>query len=366
MRKIYPTYEEAKRIVQENGIKSQGEYNASKADLGLPSSPAEYYNDRGWVDWYDFLGKKNKSFPTYEEAKRIVQENGIKSQGEYNASKTKLGLPSAPYLIYNGNGWIDWFDFLGKERRIYPSYEEAKRIVQENGIESVEVYRTCYKALKLPSMPYKYYMDKGWEDWFVFFGKKSMTYPSYEEARTIIQEKGIKTRTQYTSLYTSLGLPSEPHNHYRDEGWIDWDSFLGRTPKVSTPKRKSRILTILSISPELLNNDAPLKIIYLLASQFDRNLAKDIEELLGISSSEERLKWVKEQLNVIKEDSPSKVISSLELITDEFTAIESIIEEFKDVKGTLSEEVSSRINTQLDNYLHSVVNKELIKEVDGE
>ena len=86
MEKTFPTYEEAQRIVKENGINSQSAYKSSYNALGLPSNPNECYKGKGWIDWHSFFGKAKVSYPAYEEAKRLVQENGITSPDDYKSS----------------------------------------------------------------------------------------------------------------------------------------------------------------------------------------------------------------------------------------------------------------------------------------
>ena len=55
---------------------------------------------------------------------------------------------------------------------------------------------------------------------------------------------------------------------------------------------------------------------------------------------------------------------NLEEDTDELSAIESIVEENKDVMDTLSEEKLERLHIIYENYVHSVANRELIAEYD--
>ena len=197
------------------------------------------------------------------------------------------------------------------------------------------------------------------------------TNPTYEEAQRIVQENGITSSDDYKSSYKELGLPAAPYTYYKDKGWIDWYNFLGKSRLISKDERKYNILKRLAITPALLKDDAPLQVIYIFVSQFNKELAKEIETLLGTSSYEERLNWVKEQLKGLKDGSSSKVKSSdetsidgLEEDTDELSAIESIVEENKDVMDTLSEEKLERLNIIYENYVHSVANRELIAEYD--
>ena len=169
--------------------------------------------------------------------------------------------------------------------------------------------------------------------------------------------------------------------------------------KTSSKERATHILTTLYINPSLLDEDTPLQVLYILASKLDKDLAKKIEELLGTSSSEERLRWVKGQLKEVKEKATAKSKTSVatttdELIwedlepnpelesyddelsewleemksidSDELSPMESMVNEYKDSIDTLSEEDKKEINTTLENYYHNAINRELIKEEDGD
>ena len=56
---IYNTYEEAKQAVQKLGITSKPKYvKRYKEDSRLPRNPDDIYKNKGWINWYDFLGKE--------------------------------------------------------------------------------------------------------------------------------------------------------------------------------------------------------------------------------------------------------------------------------------------------------------------
>lgn len=357
----YPSYEKAKLIVQENELKNIDEYRASYKELELPAAPDRYYKEKGWISWPDFFGRKKVSYPTYEKAKRIVQESGIKGKDDYKSSSKVLGLPSNPNIYYEKKGWTNWYDFLGKKESSYPTYEEAKRIVQENGIKSIKQYNSSYKELELPSVPGVYYKENGWTNWYDFLGKIEDPYPTYEEAKRIVQTRGIKNKRQYISSNKELGLPAAPEAYYEKKGWNNWYDFLGKTENISPKEREINILSKLSICPTLLEDDAPPKIIYMLASEVDKNLAIKMEELLSTTSYEDRLNWVKNQLKNLKVDISHMSPTS----TDRLSALKSIVKVYEDVIDTLPEETVERINTILENYAHSLINRELIKENDG-
>ena len=229
MKKTYPTYEEAQRILKEHGINSQTEYRRINKELGLSSNPHTTYKDAGWIDWPNYFGRKAITYPSYEEAQRIVQNEGINSAREYQACYKRLELPSLPEGYYKDKGWLGWAEFLGGKTQTHLSYEEAQRIVSENGIKSQSEYIKVYKKHGLPAHPSKFYKDKGWINWYVFLGNKKYSFPPYEEAQRRVQEKGIKSMDEYLLYYKELELPSNPHLNYKNQGWINWSVFLGKT-----------------------------------------------------------------------------------------------------------------------------------------
>ena len=91
----------------------------------MPGNPNDYYKGKGWTSWAKFLGTNNsrrkakqKSFASYEEAKKIVNEASIKTSKEYRewskSGKRPLNIPSRPSDYYKGKGWTNWKDFLRK------------------------------------------------------------------------------------------------------------------------------------------------------------------------------------------------------------------------------------------------------------
>lgn len=305
------------------------------------------------------------NFPPYEEASKIAVEKGIKSVEDYKAKCKELSLPSHPDGFYKDKGWIDWPSFFGKEKKSFPSsYEEAKRIVIENGIKSAAEYKAKYKELGLPSNPKKFYKED-WIDCASFFGKEKKSFPSsYEEAKMKVIENEIKSADEYRSKYKELGLPSAPYCIYKDKGWIDWDDFLGRPHKITPKERRAKVLSRMSLDPILLDDKASLQVLYMVASCVDKDLAREIETLLDSTTPEDRLNWVKEQLKDVKEETtPRDGTTSASL--DEVSAMESMMDVFEDTFDDLLEEDSTNIKDILENYYHNVINKELIGEYDG-
>lgn len=355
----YPSYEDAKRIVREKGIKSQRVFRAKCKELGLPSNPNYTYKEE-WIDWHSFFGKETITHPSYEGAKKRVIEAGIMGAEDYRSKYKELGLPSNPNNFYKEE-WKGWPSFLGKEAVEFPPYEDAKRIVKEKGIKSANEYKVRYKELGLPSEPKTTYRDKGWSCWDDFFDTKEI---SYEEAHRRVVAAGIKSGEEYKARCKELGLQSHPDRCYKDKGWVDWPTFLGKSHKVSHKERRTKVLSRMSLDPILLDDKAPLQVLYMVASCVDKNLAREIETLLDSSTPEDRLNWVKEQLKDVKEETTSRD-GTTSASLDEVSAMESMMDVFEDTFEDLSEEDSTNIKIILENYYHNVINKELIGECDG-
>ena len=238
----------------------------------------------------------------------------------------------------------------------YFTYEEAKRIVKENGIKNVAEYQSSYKELGLPAVPNVYYKGKGWTDWYDLLGNEKRDYPTYEETKRIVKENGIKTYTEYKSSYKELGLPANPDIYYKGKGWTDCYDFLGNEKPSA---RTTKALTTLSIAPALLKDNAPLGFIYEVAMRYDKKMALEIEKLFEMSDYEERLNWIKEKLATLKSDTTPA--TSGEGFTDELSAMESFMETYDDTIG----EDDDEINIMWEDYCFAAINRELIAEYDG-
>ena len=231
---FYTTYAEAQAAAQKLGIKSLNEYGKRyREDPKLSGSPNAVYANVGWIDWYDFLGKERPDFyKTYAEAQAAAQKLGVKSLNEYGKRYPEdPKLPARPENTYADFGWIDWYDYLGNERPdVYPTYAEAQSAAQALGINRQPEYLKRYREdLKLPASPSAVYANVGWVDWYEFLGNKRPDfYPAFAEAQTSVLALGIKSYPEYIKRYREdPRLPASPNVIYADVGWIDWYDFLG-------------------------------------------------------------------------------------------------------------------------------------------
>ena len=228
-RSLYSTYAETSEATVGLGIQSQLEYKQRyKEDKHLPSSPSQVYA-ADWIDWFSFLGKKKRSlYSTYAEASAAARGLGIQSQLEYlQRYKEDERLSSNPSQVYAAD-WVDWFSFLGKKKRsLYSTYAEASEATIGLGIQSQPEYKQRHKEdERLPSSPNQIYAAD-WVDWFSFLGKeKRSLYSTYAEASEAARGLGIQSQQEYSQRYKEdEHLPSTPYKVYADD-WVDWIHFL--------------------------------------------------------------------------------------------------------------------------------------------
>jgi len=117
----WPSYNIAKQIVREVGLKSRSEYHAwwnSHYIQYMPLHPNRTYKDQ-WTGWNDFLGTKNKfgkeanNWRPYWDAVRWVQASEFRTWSEwrkgYDEGKVPKDIPKYPYAAYDEYDVNVWF-----------------------------------------------------------------------------------------------------------------------------------------------------------------------------------------------------------------------------------------------------------------
>ena len=119
-------FDEARRFVRSLGLFSTRAYwewaKSGARPPDIPARPEVAYARQGWAGYGDWLGtetttRRAGSFVTYEEARRVVREAGIRSSAEYHVWSRQGGRPSSlpanPWRTYRASGWRGWREFLG-------------------------------------------------------------------------------------------------------------------------------------------------------------------------------------------------------------------------------------------------------------
>jgi len=115
------SFEEAREYVRDLNLKSGEEYNhwarTPQRPSDIPTNPDYVYRGQGWISWPDWLGS---NYLSYDEARNFVMTLNISSAKRYlNWAKTDQRpskIPASPDRVYKNKGWVDWYDWLGKTR----------------------------------------------------------------------------------------------------------------------------------------------------------------------------------------------------------------------------------------------------------
>lgn len=115
-------YPSARKYSLGLGLRSKTEwfeyFKIHKRPNNIPANPLERYKNKGWVNWYHWLGKIKEDFLSFEMARKIVRGFRFGGRCEYHKwlqDNPIKNIPSAPFMVYKKE-WVDWYDWLGKKR----------------------------------------------------------------------------------------------------------------------------------------------------------------------------------------------------------------------------------------------------------
>ncbi|MBW8191397.1 hypothetical protein K0504_10135 [Neiella marina] len=178
---------------------------------------------------------------SFEQARRLVQLNGIASSRQYRAWENRPSeLPADPAAYYSKTGdWSSWSEFTGSGHvsatQIGASYcgiEAATRYAHNIGASTVKAWRehirSGSKPDNIPSCPDDVYRDQ-WTGWESFLAPKSNRFLEWPEALQAARDLGIRTQSEWRALGKDNKrppfLPANPDKHYAQH-WESWRHFL--------------------------------------------------------------------------------------------------------------------------------------------
>ena len=219
----------------------------------IPNRPDARYKNDGWISFTHFFNyvdhSKRKNFITYDDLKKTVIENKIKTLKQYKNFR-KENMPSNPNLFYKE--WKSCRDFFGeikankeiKNKRNIVLYEDAKSTIKSLNFTKKVEYTKWYeenKNLCLPRNPPVYYKDE-WISWNDFFGnnlpkiinyykkQKSTLFLSYSNAKEWIKNNisNLKIENDWRKITKTLPkfIPKRPDYVYKNSGWKNYAEFL--------------------------------------------------------------------------------------------------------------------------------------------
>ena len=224
------SFEEARALVRKHGVKGKSTYMKLAREIGcLPVYPDEYYREE-WIDYYHFFGKaRPEEKYSIEMAREIAQKAGVKTLREYRAlQELDDRLPKEPHLMGEIKGFRHFMQFTAPEPKY--TYEEAKKVVRELGIKSSKEYMHglgYQRDPRLHSTPEKAYKES-WKGWHDYIGYTKNEFLSYEKAKEAVRALGVSNIADYNRQYRKVeGLPAVPFKVYKSQ-WEGWASFLGQ------------------------------------------------------------------------------------------------------------------------------------------
>ena len=200
----------------------------------------------------------------FEQARKIARERRFKNQSEWfdftKSDEFPKSIPVSPPLSYKNSGWINWGDFLGTGNianfnRTFKSYKEANQLIKSYKIKKKDDFLEMHKAKifpkDIPYNPRRTYLNSGWISWGEFLGTGSVAsfnkeWLSYKKAHHFVKKLNLKSWKDWRNYSKSANFPSDipknPHNTYKNKGWIDMPTFLGcenKRKKVLNPRKFS-------------------------------------------------------------------------------------------------------------------------------
>ena len=107
---------------------------------------------------------------TYQELQAEVRAAGIRSSREYIKEAPSKGWPSARFLLKQ-EGFETWGEFLGREKRVTLTFQELQAEVRAAGIRSSKEYMKEFSSKGWPSYN-ALLKQEGFKDWDEFLGRE--------------------------------------------------------------------------------------------------------------------------------------------------------------------------------------------------
>ena len=119
----------------------------------------------------------------------------------------------------------------------YQNYYDAERYAKSKNLKNIREWERHTKEKNfptdIPKAPRAKYKNNGWIDWGTFLGtgyKKNYNYLPLSKAKKIIHPLKLKSETEWIKYYDEnkiIELPKFPRVYYRGKGWRSMSDFLG-------------------------------------------------------------------------------------------------------------------------------------------
>ena len=245
-------FAKALKFARRLGLKSQGEWNTwcktNARPKDIPEAPQKVYQDIGWQGYAHFLDvhRLTTDYLPYVEAYKIVHLLELNSEDEWEAycksGDKPTNIPFEPQLTYADAGWQDFDAWLGTASRM--PFPEAIRTIHALKFKDAKEWETwCHsgkRPINMPSDPASAYKGAGWQDMAVWLGLKPSAVASdgsvegflpFADALAAVRPLQLTNQTEWRALGRSgkrpKGVPAQPGQVYKNDGWKGYDHWLG-------------------------------------------------------------------------------------------------------------------------------------------
>ena len=170
---IYYSYEECLDTIKKLNIKSKTDYYKNIKNIiinnnRIPYNPHKIYHEK-WKSWGEFLGTGTVQnllvdYLTFEDARnwsRLLNFKIIKEWRYLDINKIPFNIPKKPERHYKNKGWVDYYDWLGIDKKTKMSYGEKiiNDILLVNNI-SFKHNRSLLDCSNISKLRFDFYLPK--------------------------------------------------------------------------------------------------------------------------------------------------------------------------------------------------------------
>jgi len=245
----YLTYSNAKKYLKPLKINSVNEYRSyirrNHIDF-LPAAPNIVYKE--FISFNDWLGKKEKVFKTFNEARKYSRSLKLTKFNDWRLHTKKkefpIDIPTAPWTTYK-NEWIDTSDWLGykieTKNIAYLPFKKARKIARSFKLKSYSEWRNFIKnplnkINGLPTNPNIVYKNKGWINIYDWIGvEERVPILPFKKARDYVIKKKFNSKSEYLNYIKKNNiqyLTVVPKRTYKNDGWINTNDYLFGLPNL--------------------------------------------------------------------------------------------------------------------------------------
>lgn len=272
---MYLLFEDARKVVREQGLKSGKEWNIwikGKSKIyNIPSNPNVYYKDQ-WISLSDWLDSSvesfnNREYYDYDYCKLIISKmmfNNRNSFYEFTKINTDKKIPNRPDHVYKKqNKWEGWQIFLSIKKTppihksdLFLTYDDAKKFINDMKFTHRSDYINYIEDNNIEFLPKRpdYVYRNSWTGYINFlgcetnrrsFGEKKIKEFLDQNSIRYIREKKFETCKNKKQLPFDFYLPDykicieyDGELHYRKSEMFGGESTLKRIKNNDTIKSK--------------------------------------------------------------------------------------------------------------------------------